>query len=162
MSAVGRDAIDIRRMTDSDLDGVIDLIKKITKGKSRITYRDLIADYPGGTLDLSFVAEAKGQMVGFILARVEFIYIPVVEVCLIQTVGVDPEYQGRRIGSTLVQKLIDQCHLEEVDTIRALVAQDDEPLRRFIEYLGFRRSNIVNYDKTTHVLSHYSNHVPEE
>ena len=55
MSVVGRDAIDIRRMTDSDLDRVIDLIKKITKGKSRITYRDLVANNPGGPLDMSLV-----------------------------------------------------------------------------------------------------------
>jgi len=148
MSAVGRDAIDIRRMTDSDLDRVLDLIKKITKGKSRITYRDLVANNPGGSLDMSLVAEARGQMVGFIMARVEFVYVPLLEVCLIQTIGVDPEYQGRRIGSTLIQKLIERCHLEDVATIRALVAQDDEPLRRFIEDLGFHSSSIVNWDKT--------------
>jgi ribosomal protein S18 acetylase RimI-like enzyme len=162
VSAIETGAINIRRLTASDLDGVLILINKITKGKSRITYRDLIANYPGGPLDLSFVAEAKGQIVGCILARLELVYIPLVEVCLIDAVGVDPEYQGRRIGSILVQKLIDHCHLEDIDTIRALVAQDDEPLRRFIEYLGFRRSNIINYDKTASVLSHYTNHVPEE
>ena len=150
MSAKEIDAINVRRMTSADLDGVIVLISKITKGERSITYRDLVANYPGGPLDLSFVAEVNGQMVGFILARLEFLYIPFVEVCLIDAVGVDPEYQGRRIGSTLVHKLIDRCRLEDIDTIRALVAQDDEPLRRFVEYLGFRRSNIINYDKTTY------------
>ncbi|MGA8849475.1 MAG: N-acetyltransferase [Dehalococcoidia bacterium] len=150
MSAIETGAINVRRMTPNDLDEVLVLISKMTKGKSRITYRDLIANQPGGPLDLSFVAEAKGQMVGFILARLEFVYIPFVEVCLIYSVGVDPEYQGRRIGSALIQKLIDRCHLDDIDTIRALVAQDDEPLRRFVEYLGFQRSNIINYDKTTY------------
>jgi ribosomal protein S18 acetylase RimI-like enzyme len=142
--------INVRRMTSSDLDGVIVLINKITKGERSITYRDLVANYPGGPLDLSFVAEVNGQMVGFILARLEFVYIPFVEVCLIDAIGVDPEYQGRQIGSTLVQKLIDRCRLEDVDTIRALVTEDDEPLRRFVEYLGFRRSNTINFDKTTY------------
>jgi ribosomal protein S18 acetylase RimI-like enzyme len=150
VSAIETGAINVRRMTPSDLDEVLVLVNKITKGKSRITYRDLVANYSGGPLDLSFVAEAKGQMVGFILARLDFIYLPVVEVCLIGAVGVDPEYQDRHIGSTLVHKLIDHCHREDINTIRALVAQDDEPLRRFIEYLGFRRSNIINYDKPTY------------
>jgi ribosomal protein S18 acetylase RimI-like enzyme len=150
VSAIETGAINVRRMTPNDLDGVLVLVSKITKGKSRITYRDLVANYPGGPLDLSFVAEAKGQMVGFILARLEFVYLPVVEVCLIGAVGVDPEYQGRRIGSTLVHNLTDHCHREDIGTIRALVAQDDEPLRRFIESLGFRRSNIINYDKPTY------------
>ena len=150
MSTREAGAINIRRMTFSDLDGVLVLISKITKGEISITYRDLIANEPGGPLDLSFVAETKGQMVGFIFARLEFVYIPLVEVCLIYSVAVDPEYQGRRIGSTLVQKLMDHCRLEDIDTIRALVAQDDEPLRRFVEYLGFRRSNIINYDRTSY------------
>ena len=150
MSAIEAGAINIRRMTPKDLDEVLVLISKMTKGKSRITYRDLIANEPGGPLDLSFVAEAKGQMVGFILARLEFVYIPLLEVCLIYSVGVDPEYQARHIGAALVNELIKYCHLQDIPTVRALVAEDDEPLRRFVEYLGFRRSNIINYDKTTY------------
>ncbi len=150
MSAIETGAIDVRRMTSSDLDEVLVLISKMTKGKSRITYRDLIANEPGGPLDLSFVAEAKGKMVGFILARVEFVYIPLVEVCLIYSVGVDPEYQARHIGAALVNELIKYCHLQDIPTVRALVAEDDEPLRKFIEYLGFSRSNIINYDKSTY------------
>jgi ribosomal protein S18 acetylase RimI-like enzyme len=98
-------------MTSSDLDEVLVLISKMTKGKPRITYRDLIANEPGGPLDLSLVAEAKGKMVGFVLARVEFVYIPLVEVCLIYSVGVDPEYRVRHIGAALVNELIKYCHL---------------------------------------------------
>lgn len=150
MSAIETGAINVRRMIPNDLDKILVLISKMTNGESRITYRDLIANEPGGPLDLSFVAEAKGQMVGFILARLEFVYIPLVEVCLIYSVGVDPEYQARHIGAALVNELIKYCHLQDIGTVRALVAQDNEPLRRFIEYLGFRRSNIINYDKTTY------------
>jgi len=150
VSAIEIGAINVRRMTPKDLDEVLVLISKMTKGKPRITYRDLIANEPGGPLDLSFVAEAKGQMVGFILARLEFVYIPLVEVCLIYSVGVDPEYQARHIGAALVNELIKYCHLQDIETVCALVAQDNEPLRKFIEYLGFRRSNIIIYDKSTY------------
>ena len=150
MSAIGAGDINVRRMIPRDLDEVLVLISKMTKGKPSITYRDLIANEPGGPLDLSLVAEAKGQMVGFILARVEFVYIPLVEVCLIYSVGVDPEYQARHVGAALVNELMKYCHLQDIPTVRALVGQDNEPLRKFIEYLGFRRSNIVNYDKSTY------------
>ena len=148
MSAREIGAINIRRMTSNDLDGVIVLISKITKGELSITYRDLVANY-AGPLDLSFVAEVNGQVVGFILARLEFVYIPFIEVCLIAAVGVDPEYQTRHIGAALVNELIKYCHLQDIPIVRALVAQDNEPLRKFVEYLGFRRSNIINYDKST-------------
>jgi ribosomal protein S18 acetylase RimI-like enzyme len=150
VSAIETGAINVRRMTYSDLDEVLVLISKMTKGKPRITYRDLIANEPGGPLDLSLVAEAKGKMVGFILARVEFVYIPLVEVCLIYSVGVDPEYRARHIGAALVHELVKYCHLQDIPTVRALVAEDNEPLRKFIEYLGFGRSNIINYDKSTY------------
>jgi ribosomal protein S18 acetylase RimI-like enzyme len=150
VSAIETGAINVRRMTPKDLDEVLVLISKMTKGKSRITYRDLIANEPSGPLDLSFVVEAKGQMVGFILARLEFVYIPLAEVCLIYSVGIDPEYQARHIGSALVNELIKYCHLQDIPTVRALVAEDNEPLRKFIEYLGFSRSNIINYDKSTY------------
>lgn len=150
MSAIEAGAINVRRMTPKDLDEVLVLISKMTKGKPRITYRDLIANEPGGPLDLSLVAEANGQMVGFILARVEFVYIPLVEVCLIYSVGVDPQYRSRQIGAALVNELVRYCHLQDIPTVRALVAEDNEPLRKFIEYLGFSRSNIINYDKSTY------------
>jgi len=149
MSAIEAGAISVRRMTPKDLDEVLVLISKMTEGKPRITYRDLIANEPGGPLDLSLVAEAKGQMVGFILARVEFVYIPLVEVCLIYSVGIDPEYRERRIGAALVNELVKYCHLQDIPTVRALVAKDNEPLRKFVDYLGFRRSNVINYDKST-------------
>jgi ribosomal protein S18 acetylase RimI-like enzyme len=150
VSAIETGAINVRRMTSNDLDEVLVLISKMTKGKSRITYRDLIANEPGGPLDLSFVVEVKGQMVGFILARLEFVYIPLAEVCLIYSVGIDPEYQARHIGSALVNELIKYCRLQNIETVRALVAQDNETLQEFVEYLGFRRSNIINYDKSTY------------
>jgi ribosomal protein S18 acetylase RimI-like enzyme len=150
VSAIEAGAMKVRRMTPGDLDEVLGLISRMTKGKPRITYRDLIANGPGGPLDLSLVAEANGQMVGFILARVEFVYIPLVEVCLIYSVGVDPQYRSRHIGAALVNELIRYCRLQDIPTVRALVVEDNEPLRKFIEYLGFGRSNVINYDKSTY------------
>ena len=148
MSAMGKDAIKIRRMTRDDLDGVLVLLNKIVKGRTTITYRDMVANDPGGPLDMSLVAEAGGQIVGFISARLEFVYIPLYEVCLVHIVAVDPEYQRHHIGFELFKELEKNCRLEDIDAIRTLVAQGGEKLQSFIEYLGFRPSNTVNYDKT--------------
>ena len=148
MSAKGRDAINIRRMTHSDIDAILVLINKTTSGKTRVTYKELAAYDLGGPLDLSFVAEDKGQIIGFTVARLEYVYIPLVEVCLIHTIGVDPEYQRRHIGARLVSELSTHCHLQDINTIRALVRQDDNELRSFIEHLGFHPSSMTNWDKT--------------
>lgn len=148
MSAMERETVNIRRMVRSDIDAVLALDKEIGGGQSRISYRDLVATDPGGPLDLSFVAEAQGQVVGFILARLAYLYIPFTEVCVIHGIVVDPEYQRHGIGSKLVNELLSHCHVEEINTIRALVNEHDTELRRFTERLGFHRSTILNYDKT--------------
>jgi ribosomal protein S18 acetylase RimI-like enzyme len=148
MSATGGDAINIRRMTRSDIDVILVLVNKATNAKTHVTYRELAAYDPGGPLDLSFVAEAKGQIIGFAMARLEYVYIPFVEVCLIHAIVVDPEYQRRHVGSALVSELSRRCHLQDINTIRALVRQDDNELQSFIEHLGFRPSSMVNWDKT--------------
>ena len=148
MSAIGRDAINIRRMTRSDIDAIVALVNKTSSGKTRVTYKELAAYDPGGPLDFSFVAEDKGQIIGFTVARLEYVYIPLVEVCLIHTIGVDPEYQRRHIGARLVSELATHCRLQDINAIRALVREDDDELRSFIEHLGFHPSSMINWDKT--------------
>jgi len=148
MSAIGKDAVNFRRMTRSDIDAILVLVNKTTQVKTHVTYRELAANDPGGPLDLSLVAEAKGQIIGFIMARLEYVYIPFVEVCLVHAVLVDPEYQRRHIGAALIKELSSHCHLQNINTIRTLVRQDDDELRSFIEHLGFHPSNISNWDKT--------------
>ena len=148
MSAMERETVNLRRMVRSDIDAVLALDKEIGKGQSRINYRDMAATDPGGALDLSFVAEAHGQVVGFILARLAYLYIPFTEVCVIHSIVVDPDYRRHGIGGKLVNELLNHCHVEEINTIRALVNEHDTELRRFVEQLGFRRSTTINYDKT--------------
>jgi len=148
MSAIGRDDVKIRRMTHGDIDAILVLSNKITTARTRVTYKEMAAYDPGGPLDLSLVAEAKGQIIGFVMARLEYVYIPFVEVCLIHAIVVDPEYHRRHIGSALVSELSSRCHLQDINTIRALVRQDDNELRSFIEHLGFHPSSMVNWDKT--------------
>ncbi|MFC1969783.1 GNAT family N-acetyltransferase [Chloroflexota bacterium] len=148
MSTIGSDAMNIRRMTRSDIDVILALVNKTTNAKTHLTYKELAAYDPGGPLDLSLVAEDKGQIIGFVMARLEYVYIPFVEVCLIHAIVVDPEYQRRHIGSALVNELSTHCHLQDINRIRALVRQDDAELQRFIEHLGFNPSSMVNWDKT--------------
>lgn len=147
MSARGRE-ITLRRMSRGDIDAILAISRKLGGGRSQISYRDMVATDPGGPLDLSFVAVTDGKVVGFVLARLAYLYIPLTEVCLIHGIVVDPDYRRLHIGSRLVNELVAHCQLEDINTIRALVNERDADLRAFVDRLGFRRSNIVNYDKT--------------
>jgi len=143
--------VNLRRMTRSDIDAVLDIDRKISGGRGLITYRDMVAVDPGGALDLSFVAEVGGKVAGFILARLTYVGVPFVEIAIIQAIVVDPDYQRQGIASRLVNALLGHCHGEGINTIRAVLDERNADLKRFFQRLGFRRSELINYAKTFEV-----------
>lgn len=148
MSTGEKGAVNIRPMTRDDIHAVLALDRKIGEGRSSLNYADMDATNPGGPADLSFIAEIDGRVAGFIISRLAYLMIPFTEVCLIQGMVIDPAHQGRGTGSKLMEKLFEHCRTKGINTIRALLPERNEVLRQFVEYHGFRRSNIVNYDKT--------------
>jgi ribosomal protein S18 acetylase RimI-like enzyme len=148
MSNAKKDTINIRPMTRSDIHAVLALDRKAFGTHGLLTYKDMATIDPGGPLDVSFVAEVGGNIIGFVIARLAYVMVPFTEVCLIQGIFVDPDYQNRGIGSKLFRELLGYCQAEGINTVRTLVEEHNDELRRFVERLGFRRSAIVNYDKT--------------
>jgi len=108
----------------------------------------MVAADPGGALDLSFVSEVDGQVVGFILARLTYAGVPFIELAIIQAVVVDPDYQRRGMASRLVNALLGHCHAEGINTIRAVLDERNTELKHFFQRLGFRRSELINYTRT--------------
>lgn len=147
MSGAEQPTVTIRPMERSDIHEVLALDRKVGRGHSRLSHRDMAATVPGGPLDVSFVAGMGDKVVGFIIARVAYLMIPLTEVCLIQGILVDPDYQEKGIGSKLLEKLLDFCNEEGIHTVRGLVEERNNELRKMLERLGFRRSNVINYDK---------------
>ncbi|MFW6118418.1 MAG: GNAT family N-acetyltransferase [Chloroflexota bacterium] len=150
MSAMEKGTADIRRMGRGDIDAVLAIDRKISGGRGLITYKDMVAAAPGEGLDLSFVAEIDGQVVGFILARLTYVGVPFIEIAVVQAIVVDPDYQRRGIATKLVHALLGYCKTEEVkvNTIRVALDEHNDRLRRFFARLGFRRSGLVIYART--------------
>ena len=147
MSEAEKATIGIRRMSADDIDALLTLDQEITEGKSLITREDVAATKPGGSLDFSFIAEAEGRIVGFILAELDYLGILFSQTCLIHGIGVDPDYQHHGIGSLLMNQLYSYCEAEDIHTIRALAIGRDTDFINFIEKMGFTRSAIVVYDR---------------
>jgi ribosomal protein S18 acetylase RimI-like enzyme len=148
MNTIEKETVNIRRMGRRDIDAVLAIDKKISGGQGLITYKDMVAADPGGALDLSFVAEVEGMVVGFILARLTYVSVPFIELATIQAVVVHPNYQRRGIATRLVNALLGLCHTEGVNAIRAVIDEHNADVRRFFQRLGFRRSELVNYVRT--------------
>jgi ribosomal protein S18 acetylase RimI-like enzyme len=148
MNKAEKVAVNIRPMTKDDIHAVLALDWKAGRTGSLLSYKDMVALNLGESLNVSFVAEVGGKIVGFVITRLAYLMIPFTEVCIVQGMLVDPDYQGRGIGTKLFEKLFEHCHSQGIDTIRALVEEHNKELQQFVQQLGFRRSTIVNYDKT--------------
>jgi ribosomal protein S18 acetylase RimI-like enzyme len=138
MKITGKGTVTIRPLAYRDVNSVLGLW-----WSSFITKKELVASQLGGRLDLSFIAELGGHLVGFILARIEYVGIPMTEVCVIHAVAVEPNYRRQGIGSLLINKLKSHCAGKGIPTMRALVSQDDSELLNYFKRLGFHGSNIT-------------------
>jgi ribosomal protein S18 acetylase RimI-like enzyme len=141
--------VKIRRMTRSDIHEVL-VLDRIIRGTSRdvIKFEDLASANPGTPPDLSFVAEIDGRMAGFSINRSMYLMVPLTEVCIIHAILVHPDYRKLGIGSKLIQALLEHCQAEGIGTVRSLIPRGNKELQALVERHGFRRSRIINFDKT--------------
>ena len=149
MSNVKETEVSIRRMTRNDIHEVL-VLDRIIRSSERdvIGYEDIASANPGTPPDLSFVAEIGDRMVGFSINRSMYLMVPLTEVCIIHAILVHPDYRGRGIGRKLIEALLNHCQTEGIDTVRALIPEDNKELQALFERQGFQRSQIVNFDKT--------------
>ncbi len=109
--------------------------------------KEKVASQLGGRLDLSFIAEFEGHLVGFILARLAYLGLPMTGAAVIHTIAVNPGYQDKGIGTLLVNRLESHCTTEGIKIMRALVPQHNTKLMKYVEDLGFHPSTTINFDK---------------
>ena len=149
----------VRPLESGDIEAVIATYKKAIDEKipgvkrSRLSYRaDLTYDEvastePGVALDVSFVAEIDGKIVGFIWGRLTYVGIPTSQVGVIHMLIVDPEYQRRGIAGELVNALAKHCKEKGVNTVRAVIDERDWELQNYFQSRGFRRSELSIYTR---------------
>ena len=137
----------IRPMEPDDLEAVRDLDRKITGKKRTPTYQDGLNEVFGGEMGLSFAAEADGRVIGLVFARVGYVPEQISEVCLIQVLGVDPDYKGRGIARSLIQAVAEGARAKRVKTVYVMVDKEDAQLRALFEHMGFFQGHLIYYTK---------------
>jgi len=141
MKTIDRNAVKIRRMVSSDITPTLGI------WWANIPNKEVVASQLRGPLDLSFIAEYEGLLVGFILAKLVYAGMPMTGVGVMFLIAVNPDYQERGIGTMLIDTLKNHCKSERIETIRALVPKNDAKIIKYFEKAGFRTSNIINFDK---------------
>lgn len=140
--------VNIRPMEPDDIDGILAIDRKIGGEQRSITYPDRVSDYLGGLINFNFVAEVENQVIGFVLAYFTYVAEKVKEACVIQILGVDPDYGRRGIATKLIQRQLEECHDRGIKQVRVMIEERDNQLQDFFKTMGFERSRFLLYSKS--------------
>lgn len=147
---LARDRIPVRSMAERDLRALVSIDRRIT-GRDRAVYfkRKLADALTESNVRVSLVAEIDGGAVGFIMARVDVGEFGRVETtAVIDTIGVDPDYQNRGVGRALVSQLLTNLGTLRVEKVRTEVEWQDHDLLAYLERNGFLPSQQLCFDQS--------------
>ncbi|MBN2185993.1 MAG: GNAT family N-acetyltransferase [Dehalococcoidia bacterium] len=163
--------IEVRPMNLKDTDAILSIDKEIRAAGKAITYANLTTEYVLSTdrkasyqdnptsyvssitgnvaalLDFSFVAEADGQVRGFILGQLACLREAATDLGVIQMIGVHPKYQRKGIGAKLVNALADKYRSKGIKIMRIGIDHRDKSLLSLVEDMGFGVGRLIVYAK---------------
>jgi ribosomal protein S18 acetylase RimI-like enzyme len=137
----------IRAMTYKDLERIIDIDIKVL-GTARSEHWELKMELAEKRSPISsLVAELDGKVVGFIIGDASGWEYGVSEsIGMIDTIGVDPEYQRRGIATVLFKEMVANLKKVGVNKVYTFVAWRDWGLLKFFNSMGFQKGNMVNLE----------------
>ncbi len=149
IAALSRDQVPCRSLSEGDLAAIMKIDGKIM-GYSRSSYferkMDEILNESG--IRVSLVAELDEHVVGFVMARVDFGEFGKTEPsAIIDTLGVDPGYSSKNVGSALLSQLMANLTVLRADTVRTEVGAKQLALAGFLQNNGFEPAQSLSFTK---------------
>ncbi|MDR2239581.1 MAG: GNAT family N-acetyltransferase [Zoogloeaceae bacterium] len=137
--------VNVRTIRMSDLDGVVAIDKKITGQERREYYqRKLEQAVSKNTVNASLAAEVNGKLAGFMMGDVFFGEYGISDgSALVDTLGVNPEFQNHGIASELMDQFLMNMKAASVAKIYTLVNWSDFALERFFSRHKFQPSKRI-------------------
>ncbi len=139
--------VTVRKMADEDLPQVNEISHSLF-GKERVsTWPQAVeAHWKRHRPTLSFVAEADGHVVGFLLGGIRRARRMMPLAGWIDIMGIHPDYQRKGIGRRLVEAFSEECKKSSA-VISVAIKKNDKPLRKFFNKMGFRDSDLITLEK---------------
>ena len=136
------DQPEVRPMVPADLREIVRIDRAIigTDRSGYITARlaEAMGDSP---IRVSLAARLDGAIVGFVMARADLGDFGRAEpVAVIDTLGIDPEYQRRHVGRALLRQLFTNLEALQVERVETLVGANDVALLGFFQHAGLMPS----------------------
>ncbi len=144
-AALSTDRIPVRSMEESDLGAIIKIDRNVI-GNDRSAYykrkQNEVLHQSG--IRVSLVAELEGFVVGFIMARVDFGEFGRTSAeAVMDTLAVNPDYQGQGIGQALMARLMANLAILRVDNVRTEINWNDTALITYLDATGFAPSQTL-------------------
>lgn len=137
--ALSRDRIPVRSMSARDLKSIITIDERVSgRNRSAFYARKQHEVLHESGVGVSLVAELEGYPVGYIMARVDFgEFGRTGEEAVMDTIGVDPGYQGHGVGQALISQLMANLSALRVKTVRTEIDWNDVDLVAYFSAMGF-------------------------
>jgi ribosomal protein S18 acetylase RimI-like enzyme len=151
MVTIDPDQLVIRPLHEDDYEAIVDIDTRAA-GRPRHDYigrKFEQAIQSAGQLGTSYVATTDGEVLGFIMGDVylgEF-GIPG-DTATIDTIGVNPDYEGNGIARRLLAEFVNHCRVAGVKRIQTLVEWTDATLLRFFDHMGFVPAKALSLEKS--------------
>lgn len=142
----GKGGVKIRRMVEADLEQV-KAIDRAHRGKERTLSCPLRveAEWAAYRPALSFVAELRGKIVGFLLGDIRGAEYGT-DICgWIDWIEVAAKHRGQGIGRRLVETFCEECTRNRVKA-GVIIRENDERLTKFWAAMGFRKGKLVTFE----------------
>ncbi|MDF1717747.1 MAG: GNAT family N-acetyltransferase [Antarcticimicrobium sp.] len=149
-NALSHDRIPVRTMKEGDLAKIVS-IDTANTGTDRRDYfaRKQHESLHQSGVQVSLVAEQDGFPVGFIMARVDFGEFGRTSTeAVMDSIGVDPGFQGQGVGRALMAKLMANLGILQVETVRTEVDWNDTRLIDYFAQVGFTPAQRITLQKT--------------
>ncbi len=141
--------VEIRPLNQEDFNSVVEIDEKVFSQARPEYYETKFARAldEKDRMVLSLVAEVDGKVVGFVMCElfVGEYGIPATTVTL-DTIGINPDYQGKGIAKQLMDEFIGHLRKAGVQKISTLVDWNDWQLIRFFSASGFGPAKTVNLE----------------
>ena len=134
----------IRSMTDRDFEAIDDVDKRIT-GRAwagRVAER-ASTHFWGYHPDLCFVAEIDGRVIGFVIGNMGGPKFSLPVSGWVNTLGIDPDYQGKGIGLALMKAFVDVCQTNRIPA--RFIVPPNKQFEKMLVELGFEQGPLVDW-----------------
>lgn len=137
----------IRKLEAEDAEQISSIYAAIIRRAVDEDFMSLVRDHAKRERDACIVAEADGQVVGFMITYILTMGFGISKSAWIATMGVKPDYMGQGVGKKMAQSILDYYKGIGITNVHTSVLWDSIDMLSFFKTLGFDRSDFINLRK---------------